>query len=55
MQRGGTARKRDRVTHAEHRGELLLERVDVGTERRDPVRVERVEQQLAFGFADVGW
>ena len=35
-------------------GELALERVDVRAERRDPVRVERVEQQLALARADVG-
>ena len=35
-------------------GELALERVDVRTERRDPVGVERVEQQLALARAHVG-
>ena len=36
------------------RGDLGLERVDVGTERRDPVRVERVEQELAPRPGDIG-
>ena len=35
-------------------GELALERVDVRAERRDPVGVERVEQQLALGLPHVG-
>ena len=53
VQRGGAARQRYRVRHADRGGELALERVDVRPERRDPPRVERVEQQLALGRADV--
>ena len=54
MQRGGAARQRRRVPDADEVGELALERVDVRTERRDPVGVERVEQQLALARAHVG-
>ena len=35
-------------------GELLLERVDVRAERRDPVGVERLEQQRPLTRTDVG-
>ena len=54
VERGGTARQRGRRRHAEHLRELAFERVDVRTERRDPVGVERVEQQRALGCSDVG-
>ena len=43
-----------RAGHAQHLGEFPFERVDVGTERRDPVGIERIEEQGALGLADVG-
>jgi len=55
VQSGCAARERDRVIDAHEGGEFGLEGLDVRAEGRDPVGVERVEQQLAFGGADVGW
>lgn len=34
-------------------GQLPLERIDVGTERGDPVGIEGVQQELALVFAHV--
>jgi hypothetical protein len=48
------ARQRRRAAHAESLRELTLERVDVRAEWRDPVGVERVEQQGALGVTDIG-
>ncbi len=54
VERGGAARQRRRVTDPDEVCELALERVDVRSERRDPVGVERVEQQLPFARPHVG-
>jgi hypothetical protein len=53
VQRGRSRRQRHRVAGAEVGRELLLEGVDVRAERRDPVRVEGVEQQRPLLLADV--
>jgi len=52
---GGAARQGDRVSDADPLGELGLECVDVRSERRDPVGVERLEQHLALEGTDLGW
>ena len=54
MERGGAARQGGCPGHAQHLGEFPFEPVDVGTEGRDPVGVEGIEQQRALGLADVG-
>ena len=46
VQRGRAAREGHSLLHADLGGELLLEGVDVRPQRGDPVRVERVEQQV---------
>src|SRR6187200_2072391 len=43
------------MRHPDILSELTLENVDVRAERRDPVRVEGIEQQPALFTADVGW
>ena len=53
VQCGGPAGERDRVWHTGDRGELRLERVDVRPERRDPVRVDRVLEQLELAAGHV--
>ena len=55
VQPGGAAGQRDGVLHTETRGELAFERVEVGPRGRDPVGVERAEQQVSFLDAHVGW
>ena len=53
VERRRAAGQRGAVLPPGHRGELVLQRVDVGTQRGDPVRVERVEQQLTLAGTDV--
>ena len=55
VERGGAARERDRVRDAGDRGELALEGVDVRPERRDPVRLDRLRDELRLAAGEVGW
>ena len=55
MEGGGTARERDRVGNAGDGGELALEGVDVRPERRDPVRLDRLCDELRLAAGEVGW
>ena len=48
MQRGGSTRECRRVVDADPVRQLTLERVDVRTERGDPVRVERIQEELTL-------
>ncbi len=48
MEGGGAARQGHGMTDADPLGELLLEGVDVRSERGDPVRVERLEEHAAL-------
>ena len=54
VERGGPARQGGGGPHVGERRELLLEPVDVRAERRDPVGVERVQQESPLLRADVG-
>src|SRR6266545_7855060 len=54
MKRRRTAREGNCVSNTEVLSDLDLERVDVRTERCDPVRVKGVQEPLTFGLADVG-
>jgi hypothetical protein len=53
LESGGAARQRDRVLRSDDIAELGLEAVDVRTEWRDPVRVERLEHEAALLAAHV--
>ena len=53
MERRGSARQRDGVLDPRERGELPLERVHVRPERRDPVRLDRVRDELRLAAGDV--
>ncbi len=54
MQRGGSAGERDGMAHAKLLGEFTLEGIDMRPQRSDPIRIERIEQQLALGCAKMG-
>ena len=54
VERGGAARERDGVRDADGRGELALEGVDVRAERRDPVRLDRLGDELGLAAREVG-
>ena len=54
VQRRGAAREGGDLGRAREIGEFALERIDVGTGRRDPVRVEGGQQQLAFVGTHLG-
>ena len=54
VERRRPARERDRVRDPRDDRELRLERVDLGAERGDPVRVERLGDQLALASGEVG-
>ena len=46
--------ERDGGIGSDEGGELRLERIDVRPERRDPVGVERVEEQRSLGTPHMG-
>ena len=48
MERGRAAGERRSVGHPDPIGQFPFERVHVGSERRDPVRVEGVEQERSL-------
>ena len=54
VERGGPARQRDRMLDAGDLRELRLERVDVRPERRDPVRCDRLGDELGLPAGEVG-
>ena len=53
MERGSAARERERVRNIDDRSELPLERVDVRAERRDPVRRDRLVDELELAAGEV--
>jgi hypothetical protein len=53
MKRRGPARQRDGRWEHQTLGEFLLEAVQVGANRRDPVRFERLKEQATFFRTDV--
>ncbi len=53
MQRGGATRERGGIGDSEKLRELAFEAVDVRTERSDPARIERLEEQRALERGDV--
>ena len=55
VKRGRAARERDRVGDAGDGRELALEGVDVRPERGDPVRLDRLRDQLCLAAGEVGW
>ena len=54
METGGAARQGDRVRQPRRGGEFPFERVEVGPDGCDPVRVEGAEQEVALLGAHVG-
>jgi len=53
VKRRGTRRQGRGMTHSARCGELRLEGVDVGAERRDPVRVQRLGEELPLAAPEV--
>ena len=53
MKRRGPAGHGHRSGQREALGKLLLEEVEMGSDRRNPVRFERLEEQPAFFGPDV--
>ena len=53
MEGGGAARQGERVLNARDLGELAFEGVDVRAERRDPVRVDRIPEQVELATGDM--
>ena len=54
VERGGSARKGNRVRDPDTLGELALERVDLRTKGSDPPGIEGLKQHPAFGVTYVG-
>ena len=54
VERGSPARQRDRMLDAGDVPELRLERVDLRPERRDPVRCDRLGDELGLPAGEVG-
>ena len=55
MQRGGARRDGDGMLRADELREILFERIEVRTSRRDPIGLEGFQDVFDFGGTDIRW